>query len=518
MNQGAKVLVVDDEESIRYTLKFFLEEAGHRVTLAREYKEALACLAETRFQVAVVDQDLAQGQNGLALVHQLKNLQPECVGIVITAQPSLKKAMLAMRWEVFAYLVKPVEAEEIRHLVAQALRCADYDKQLREQLHRLMALVDGSPHPILVRDLQGGPLYFNAAFHKRFGYGPEDLAQGLEPFVPPWDRERTRGDIQALLKGGTALERDTLRLSRDGRLLHVAMTITLGRDTAGRARELLFVFRDNSRVARLESHIRHMEKMAALGEMAGGMAHEFNNYLTAISGFAQLGLLQPSPGDPRHSHLDKIDRLTQRARVMVKRILTYSRRSQAQDHYISLAPVLREGLELLKETLPANIEIEQHIQESEATVAAEDIQIHQILDNLCHNAAHAMEQGGRLTVVLREREIKEVRNGSWSGLPAGLYQQLTVKDTGHGMEPEVQKRIFEAFYTTKDSESGTGLGLALVRGLVRELGGAIAVESQPGRGTTFRVLLPCRRYDQATALISGNQDQVACAASTRRLK
>jgi signal transduction histidine kinase len=245
----------------------------------------------------------------------------------------------------------------------------------------------------------------------------------------------------------------------------------------------------------LEAQLYQTQKMEALGTLAGGIAHDFNNVLGAMMGFAELANMDlPEHSEGRY-FLDNLLKAGDRARHLVKQILSFSRQEKAVHQPVSLTPLVKETVKFLRASLPTTIKIRTLLQAGEAMVVADPTQIHQILLNLGTNAAHAMEKkGGTLEVSLRElilsSQEESLGYGSYENLPRGAYLDLRVSDTGHGMEPVVQERIFDPFFTTKEPWKGTGMGLAVVYGIVKSMKGVIQVCSQPGSGTTFQVLLP----------------------------
>ncbi|MEW6520028.1 MAG: response regulator [Thermodesulfobacteriota bacterium] len=241
--------------------------------------------------------------------------------------------------------------------------------------------------------------------------------------------------------------------------------------------------------AKLEEDLRQAAKMEAIGTLAGGIAHDFNNILTAIFGFTELARLDLLHPEKVEKNINAIYRSTLRAKELVKQILTFSRRSEQQKKPLQLSLLIKECLKLLRCTIPATIEIRQDISSS-GTALADPTQIHQIIMNLCTNAYHAMRQnGGVLTLALEDMEMN-AENAGLAGIQPGPYIRLTVSDTGTGMPKESLSKIFEPYFTTKEIGEGTGLGLALVHGIVQGHHGHIAVASEPGKGTAFQVFLP----------------------------
>jgi signal transduction histidine kinase/CheY-like chemotaxis protein len=240
---------------------------------------------------------------------------------------------------------------------------------------------------------------------------------------------------------------------------------------------------------RMEAQFLHSQKMEAIGALAGGIAHDFNNILAPIIGFAQLGLRR-LPDDPESAqkYLDEILNAAERARDLVRQILAFSRKSDGERKPLAVQPIIKETAKLLKATLPADIEVAVDIDPDCSPSDIIPSQIHQVIMNLCTNAYHAMrETGGILTVALAEWEGG---TGDPPDPPPGRYLRVSVTDTGHGMDPETLRHIFEPYFTTKPDGEGTGMGMSVVYGIVKAHGGEITVHSRPGEGTTIHVFLP----------------------------
>jgi CheY-like chemotaxis protein len=232
--------------------------------------------------------------------------------------------------------------------------------------------------------------------------------------------------------------------------------------------------------------------MEAIGTLAGGIAHDFNNILSAIMGYTELAEVHALEGTELRKHLLQVLKATRRAKDLVSHILAFSRHGDAQEiRPVAVAPIIKEALKLMRASLPSTVQIRKNISSEAGAIMGDPTQIHQVLMNLCTNAAHAMrEQGGTLDVRLNTMELDTRMARTYAELKEGVYVRLTVKDTGHGMNPASLERIFDPYFTTKGVGEGTGLGLAVVHGIVKSHGGAIAIQSEPGKGTVFEILFP----------------------------
>ena len=265
--------------------------------------------------------------------------------------------------------------------------------------------------------------------------------------------------------------------------------MALEQSNAKLARELDQRKRLEQERAQMINQLQQAQKMEAIGTLAGGIAHDFNNILSAVLGFTELSLSEASVGTILHNNLQQVLQAALRAKDLIRQILTFSRQSKAEPKPVKFGPIIMEALKLLRATLAANINI-QHDLHSEAYVMADSTQLHQVIINLCANAGHAMQnEGGVLEVILRDLHNHQPMPDHQAPDP-GLYVELIVKDTGLGMTPEIIKRICDPFFTTKEIGQGTGMGLAVVHGIVKSCRGVLKVSSQPGKGSVFRILLP----------------------------
>jgi signal transduction histidine kinase len=244
---------------------------------------------------------------------------------------------------------------------------------------------------------------------------------------------------------------------------------------------------------RLEQRLRQAAKMEAVGRLAGGIAHDFNNILGAILGYGELAQSNLIEGGAVRRQIDQVMQAGARGKALVNRILAFSRSGVVERVPVPVQPIVAETLELLEASLPADVHLERRLDAIDTTVVGDATQLHQVVMNLCTNAVHAMERSGVLTVVLERVAVGERRLLSHGTLRTGSYARLSVDDTGSGIPHAVLERMFDPFFTTKRVGDGTGLGLALVHGIVADFGGVMDVATQVGMGTTFTVWLPAAR-------------------------
>jgi signal transduction histidine kinase/ActR/RegA family two-component response regulator len=244
-------------------------------------------------------------------------------------------------------------------------------------------------------------------------------------------------------------------------------------------------------LARSESQLQQVMKLQAIGTLAGGIAHDFNNILFPIVGYTELTMDDIPAGSQASQNLEEVLKAANRAKELVKQILTFSRQNDQERKPLKVQSLIKEALKLLRATIPSTIEINSFIDDECGLIEGDPTQIHQVIMNLCTNAFHALQDtGGKIEVSLKEANLGYDQSMLRAGMDVGRHLELVVKDNGHGMTQQVIERIFEPYFTTKEQGKGTGLGLSVTHGIIKSHGGDITVESQPGKGATFRVLLP----------------------------
>ncbi len=389
---------------------------------------------------------------------------------------------------------------EIYRLKTTALEQEIAERTRQEELFR--GLVETTPDAIVIVDTSGDIVLVNGLAETLFGYTREELlGQPVEILLPAHVRSSHRTLRQQYLAHPRVRPMDAGRelygQRKDGSTFPADISLSPletaeGLVISSTIRDLTARKEAEAAQQRLESQLRQTHKLEALGTLAGGIAHDFNNILAAIVGFTHLATQDLAPDHPVQPRLHMVLETSHRARDLIQQILLFSRRGEQARCSVSCHQIVHEVLRLIRASLPATIEVVPRLSADTLSIVADPSQIHQVLMNLCTNATHAMRTaGGVLTVQVESFDVDASFASQHPPLHPGLHARLTVQDTGHGIDAKTLERIFEPFFTTKAVGEGTGLGLAVVHGIIINHNGAITVESTVGVGTTFMVYLPC---------------------------
>ena len=380
-------------------------------------------------------------------------------------------------------------------------------EKIRESEARYRLLSDNISDVIWVWHLSRSRFsYVSPSVLNVLGYTSEEFTE-LSPdkIFPPFSLKQAQSSIAQELKADASDSADPFRsrtielkqYCKDGSTVWVEVTAKFIRNNKKQPVSILGVARDiterkkaEAEKKKLEVKLQQAHKMEAVGTLAGGIAHDFNNILSAVIGYTELGINEAANHPSLRKKLDEVLKAGYRARDLVKQILAFSRQAEHEKKTVQVKLIVNEALKLLRASIPTTIEIRSNLI-SDAMVLADPTQIHQILMNLCTNAEHAMNAtGGILDVSLNNVDLDADFAARNPGITPGRYLCLTVSDTGHGMSAELIKRLYDPFFTTKGPDEGTGLGLSVVHGIVKSHGGAITVQSEPGKGASFSVFLP----------------------------
>ncbi len=396
-------------------------------------------------------------------------------------------------------------------------------KELRQKENQYRELVESANTIILTVNKAGKILYMNKFGLKFFGYTKDELVgkNVINTIVPAKDRSGydLEKQISKILENPDNFPiYENENICKDGTTLYVQWSNKAMFDEEGKFKELLTIGIDITRQKQLEKELFQNQKLEAMGTLAGGVAHDFNNILSVIFGYIELAKFNLDDPEEINKNLDEILSAAKRARDLVRHILTFSRKGKSQKQTLRISIIAKEVMQMIRSTIPSTIEIKQSVV-SNSLVYADPTQIHQILMNLCTNAYHSMEKSsGILGVSLKDVSLTKEELDLLAPnlrISAGKYIQIEVSDTGTGIEPETINKIFEPYFTTKELGKGTGLGLAVVHGIISDHNGFIKVYSIPDKGTTFHVFLPIANGGEAiedsyeiTSLNKGNREKI----------
>ncbi|MFO0876494.1 MAG: PAS domain S-box protein [Gemmataceae bacterium] len=351
-----------------------------------------------------------------------------------------------------------------------------------------------TPHLLGIASFDGYFKQMNPSWTRTLGWSEEEfLATPWLDFVHPDDREATIQAGNQLIQGQPVRDFVNRYRHKDGsyRWIHWNTVPFMA------SRSIYAFARDITEEKLLEEKFRQAQKMEAIGRLAGGVAHDFNNLLTVINGYSEILLAQFPSKDPRREMLDTIRHAGERAATLTAQLLAFSRKAIVELKIIDLNQVVEASTKMLGRLIGEDIYLKVHLAEPLPTIKMDPGQLDQILINLAVNARDAMPHGGTLTIATSDAHIAADQVRDEEPLPPGHYVQMTISDTGCGMNAEVRQRLFEPFFTTKGVGKGTGLGLATVYGIIKQAGGSITVESEPDQGSTFRILLPAASPDSS---------------------
>ncbi len=487
IGDGHPILIVAGDDAHAELARTALTRARRVVRAVRRVDEALRLISSERFGLAILDHRLEDG-DAWPVVEAARALSPRIPVIVVTAMGDELVATEALHRGASAYLIKTGSYwERLPELVERFAR----EGALANENALLASVVQHSDDAILAGSLGGEVMSWNPAAARMFGYEPSEIVGRPAALLFPAERaEELAESLRLLAAGEPSPARQTVRLRKDGTRFETSETISPIRNAEGAVTGAAIVIRDITAQKSLEAQLRQAQKMEAVGRLAGGVAHDFNNVLTVITGYGEMLGHKLGERDPLRNEVTEILRAAERATRITEQLLAFSRKRVSDPQVVGLNDVIREMGSLLRRLLGEDVELMTVLEATSDRVKVDPGQIEQVVVNLAVNARDAMPDGGDLTISTRNVELDRDYARHHPGVLAGPYVTIAVRDTGTGMDAGTIAQVFEPFFTTKGVGKGTGLGLSTVHGIVTQNGGLVAVESEPGRGATFTVYLP----------------------------
>ncbi len=504
-----RVLIVGDASDSNGALVAAFTAHGCKVLSVASAEEGLRHVCEDSPEIVVLDYDLLD-LGGDRLLRAAKVPGSSTVALIVTSDSIPSKAVELMRQGADGYVRKPYDPEYLITLADKArreralLRVEELLEQrtisLRDSEARFRSLVEGIVEIILVCDEAGVIQHINKVGAERLEWVPDQLVgKPLSTILAP----EAAGALTT-----TASQRDTetpcheiTYHTRGGRRIEVEVSerqivfngqpavMTVARDITERRHA-------EEEKGKLEAQLQEAQKMEAIGTLAGGVAHDFNNLLTVIMGHSALLKNRAKPGDELYQDITTIESVVQRAKALTDQLLGFARRGKHQHALVDIRESVRDVVALLSRTIDKKIQFKEELCSTPALVLGDPGQLHQVILNLSVNARDAMPEGGDITFKVDITPADKTLRLRYPGVTAEQFVRLSVCDTGCGITAAIQRRIFEPFFTTKGPGKGTGMGLAMVYGIVKNHGGVIDVESVPSRGTTFTLYLPLASQPQ----------------------
>jgi PAS domain S-box-containing protein len=489
------LMVVDDDEGMRDNLKDILEDEGYVFHSASNCAEALAIAEKHRPQVALLDLKLPDG-SGLNLMAGLKKQNPDFICIMVTAYADLDSAVGAIEKGAFQYLQKPVRTIELMKVLDRVFEIIQIreDKQhaeklLRESEERFRTIFESARDVVFLKDKDLRYTLVNPRMERLFNLpAGEFLGRTDEEIFHTAKNESSDNEDGEVLKGNVVEHEETRIILNEPKTFHSIKVPLYG--NSGEIIGLCGINRDVTETKKLEAQLIQAQKMEAIGILAGGISHDFNNLLQAILGYTQMLMLEKSEEDPDYSRLQEIEDAGRKAKELIRQLLTFSRKVESKPKPLDLNLHVKEVTKLLVRTLPKMIQIEMNLEEAIHTVNADPGQLDQVIMNLAVNARDAMPEGGKLVISTANVWLDDAFCRNHVDLRPGNHVLLSIRDNGQGMDKRTQEHIFEPFYTTKTTGEGTGLGLSMAYGIVKNHQGAILCESRKGSGTIFNIYFP----------------------------
>jgi PAS domain S-box-containing protein len=492
MSEALRLFLVEDEDDIAFLMRKSLERAGHQVTTCRSGADALIVLSQSAFNLVLLD-NILPDMYGLDLLEHLQREKIAPPVLIITQETDAQTAAALLRAGALDYILKD---EALTFLSELPKRVGESVQRHRlQQLNQLLIeALESARDGILITDLQATMLHVNKALERMTGYDRQEMLGETPRLFNSGVHDRPFfANLWQTILGRNSWQGELTNRRKDGTLFDVSMTISPIVNRQGQLTHFVSIYRDISEHKQLERQLRQAQKMQSIGTLAGGVAHEFNNLLAGIQGYAALGLREPDLPAPLKEFLQYIVELSDRAANLTRQLLAFARKPNLSPQPTLVENLMRRTAELVQRslTMDVNLDLQQLGPDGKPLAAmADDNQLQQVLINLALNARDAQDEPSAVTFRLQQLHLQGELRGFPEHVPAGDYVVLEVEDRGQGMSPEVLNQALDPFFTTKEVGKGTGLGLPVAYGIVHGHQGFMTIASTPGKGTRISLYLP----------------------------
>ena len=491
MSEVLRLFIVEDDDDIALLITKTLQRAGHEITRCRTAADALIVLGHNTFDLVLLDQRLPD-MAGLELLDALAGEGIATPSLMVTAYGDEQLATRVLQAGALDYVVKDPALAFLNELPKRVLESVTRHR-LQHMNLLLIESLESARDGIMITDLQGTILHVNQALERMTGYTRAELC-GHNPRLLRDDRNPPElyADLWRTIVLRGSWQGELTNRRKDGSLSEISLTVSPIVGPQGQLTHFVGIQRDISDRKFLERQLVQAQKMQSVGTLAGGVAHEFNNLLAGISGYASLGLREPALTEPLREFLQHIVNLSERAASLTRQLLAFARKPALDRRPIRMDELVKSTAELVRRTLHAQVivECDPPAGNPGLYVDGDHNQLQQTFVNLALNARDAQVEPTPIVLRVGRKIMKDGRPAFPENVPSGDYVAVEVIDRGSGMTPEVLNQALDPFFSTKPVGQGTGLGLPVVFGIVRGHQGYLAVESEPGKGTTIGVYLP----------------------------
>lgn len=491
-----RILVVEDENIIALEIKDRLEKFGYTVAdIAFNGEQAVKKAAELQPDLVLMDIMLGGKIDGVDAAERIREYSDIPV-IYLTAYSDDKTLERAKATEPYGYVLKPLEEKELHTTIEIALYKHEMERRLKESQRWLATTLKSIGDAVITTDTQGIITFMNSVAEALTGWAQEEIVgkDSKEIFNVINDQKYSPSEspVSQVLRLGVTVKmtNNSVLVSKDGKEIPIEESAAPIMDDTGKISGVVLVFRDVTARQILEGQLRQSQKLEAIGTLAGGIAHDFNNMMTAIQVGSDMAMMDLDKSNPAYENLKDIQDIASHASDLTRQLLLFSSRHPMNPVSVNLNTMIEDLFKMLHRLICEDIEIKMIMAPDLWMIQVDKGSIEQVIMNLAVNARDAMLNGGQLTIRTENVVLEEADCEKRTDMKPGKFVLISFEDTGSGMDEETIQHIFEPFYSTKSPGMGTGLGLSVVYGIVKQHKGWINVDSEPNQGSTFKVYLP----------------------------